>query len=76
MMDARKACAELCEVSELALYLASRGRKAGLHQVPLFSLSLIENRSSSASAVREQALQSWGKQSEEEIGPTQTTNSH
>jgi len=37
MKDARMICSELCEVSRLALYLAYCGRKAGLHNKPLFS---------------------------------------
>ena len=37
MKNARTVCAELCEVSRLALYLAYCGRTAGLHRRPLFS---------------------------------------
>ena len=37
MIDGRKACAQLCETSRLALYLARLGQGARLHRIPLFS---------------------------------------
>lgn len=37
MIDGRKAGAELCETSRLALHLARLGQGAGLHHTPLFS---------------------------------------
>lgn len=61
MMDARKPCAELCEVSQLALVLASRGRAAGLHQTPLFSRAGEGAPLSAADAMHERPSPPWGR---------------
>lgn len=60
MTDARHVCAELCEVSQLALYLARQGRDAGLHQVPLFSGPGAENGIPPRNMVREGMVRPWG----------------
>ena len=59
MTDARQVCAELCEASQLALYLARRGRDAGLHRDPLFFGPGAENGSAHGSMVREGRAQPW-----------------
>ena len=59
MTDARQVCAALCEASQLALYLARRGRDAGLHRDPLFSGPGAENGSAHGSMVRESRARPW-----------------
>ena len=59
MTDARQVCAELCEASQLALYLARRGRDAGLHRDPLFSGPGAENGSAHGSLVCEGRARPW-----------------
>lgn len=66
-MDARKACAELCEVSELALYLASRGRAARLHHTSLFCWEDDGTPTSAAEAMRERPPPSWGRRREDGV---------
>ena len=64
MIDGRKAGAELCETSRLALYLACLGQRARLHQAPLFSRPFLENAAGSGGLLRESAAlaDSFGKQ--------------
>ena len=64
MRDGRKVCAELCEVSRLALYLARLGQEARLHHAPLFSRPFLEDAARSEGLVRESTDPScsYGKQ--------------
>lgn len=66
-MDGRKVCAELCEVSRLALYLASRGRAAGLHHAPLFCWAGDGTPRSAAEAMREPPPPPWGCRREDGV---------
>jgi len=61
MTDGRKACAELCQVSQLALFLAGRGRAAGLHQALKCLPAGVEHKPSQADGVREPTERSWGE---------------
>lgn len=70
MMDARKACAELCEASRLALYLASRGRAARLHHASLFCREGDGTSRSAAEAMRERPPPSWGRRREDGVNPS------
>jgi len=69
MTDARKACAELCQVSQLALWLATRGRAAGLHQTPLFALPGSKSSATNPFVVQERAEPAWGKRAENTSKP-------
>lgn len=69
-MDGRKACAELCEASRLALYLASRGRAARLHHASLFCWEGDGTPRSVAETMRERQPPSWGRRREDGVNPS------